>query len=185
MVKVEGSENPLISVVVVDSRSKTNTNWVNKCLNSVRNQWWKEWELIIIDNTDHKYGVSQAYNIGIDNAKADWVLFLGDDDWITKDYLFSMYHLALEMDPEKVVAVTSFQTWFNEEKATLVQKSPQGMWRKSFLDENRFNEEMPKWVDMDLLDRAIRQGKEMRCLTWCYGYYYRSHDGQVSGKKRM
>ena len=183
-VEIEGHENPLVSVVVVDSRSKTNPEWVEKCLKSVREQWFKEWELVIVENTEKKLGVSAAYNLGVDNSKGKWVLFLGDDDWITKDYLFQLYNLGEEM-AEKVVSVTSFQTWFNEEKAILVQKSPQGMWLREYIIENKFNENMPKWVDMDLLDRTIRQDKEMRCMTWNYGYYYRSHDGQVSGKKRL
>ena len=79
--------------------------YLKKCLDSVVDQTYKNYEVIIIDDgsTDNskqiakKYkfnliesefvGVSEARNIAIKEAKGEYLIFLDSDDWWDKDLL--------------------------------------------------------------------------------------------------
>ena len=94
---------------------------IEKCINSVLKQTYKEWELIIIDDgsvdrtgiiadklaTEHNniivihqdnYGVSYARNRGIDLSHGSYYLFLDADDWIEEDMLKTMVDNGQQAD---------------------------------------------------------------------------------------
>lgn len=98
---------PAISIIVPVYNAEA---YLQKCLNSIISQPFKDWECILVDDgsTDgsasicdksalkdgrfkviHKNneGVSSARNIGIDNAKGDWITFVDSDDWLEGDFL--------------------------------------------------------------------------------------------------
>lgn len=107
-------DNILISVVVpVYNLEK----YISKCINSIRNQTLKNFELIIIDDgsSDSSYevikkyviednrikyikqenkGVSSARNKGIEIAKGKYITFVDGDDSIHPRMLEDMYSLA-------------------------------------------------------------------------------------------
>lgn len=94
--------NPLISIIVPVYNAES---MLNRCIDSVINQKFPDWELLLIDDgsTDcsgkicdeyaskdsrirvfHKVngGVSSARNIGLDNALGKWITFIDSDDKI-------------------------------------------------------------------------------------------------------
>lgn len=96
-----------ISIIVPVYNS---SKYLEKCFDSIRNQTYTDFEVIVINDgsTDcsgeicdkyatldnrfkiiHKEngGVSQARNIGIDNAHGEYITFIDSDDWIDVDYL--------------------------------------------------------------------------------------------------
>lgn len=184
-----GSTAPLVSVIVIDSRSKTNKDWVDICLQSVRIQWFKDWELIVIDNTDKKLSIGAAYNEAVKYATTDWVYFLGDDDYIQPDFLGSLYRFAIESDKmvPKLAGATSYGFVFNEktEQMGLLKKVPFGMAKREKILEYKLDEALTKHIDVDFWNRLeISKGKHnVAIMYWNYGYFYRSHDKQVSGRK--
>ncbi len=97
---------PVVSIVIP---TYNHAKYIGKALNSVVNQTYKNWEAIIIDNnstddTDnviiqyndprikylkiHNNGIiAKSRNMGIRQAKGEWIAFLDSDDWWTKDKL--------------------------------------------------------------------------------------------------
>lgn len=106
----KGGYSPQISVIIVAYNSKLA---LIDCLNSLQNQTFSEFEIIIIDNGKNEpilkmikqfkaryfklrenYGPSLARNIGISQAQAELVCFL-DDDAIAKNDFVENHYLAL------------------------------------------------------------------------------------------
>ena len=94
--------------------------YIERTINSILNQTYKNYEIILIDDcsTDNtiskcmKYlnknvklinlqknlGVSNARNVGLQNAIGDFIIFLDSDDWLDKNTLsiaVSYTHLTL------------------------------------------------------------------------------------------
>ena len=100
---------PYISIIVPVYNAE---RYLHKCVDSVFNQTFIDWELVLVDDGSpdnsgsicdeyagkdsrikciHKSngGVSSARNTGLDNATGDFVTFLDSDDYIGPDYLAS------------------------------------------------------------------------------------------------
>lgn len=100
-------QKKLISIIVPVYNVE---KYLCECINSIINQKVKHWELILVDDgsTDrsgsicdnyvtkdnrirviHKQngGVSSARNIGIEEAKGEWLVFVDADDWVDENYL--------------------------------------------------------------------------------------------------
>ncbi|MCI9134233.1 MAG: glycosyltransferase family 2 protein [Lachnospiraceae bacterium] len=112
----EGKNHPLISIVVPIFNVEA---YLNTCVDSLLDQDYDKYEIILVDDcsTDHsrkiarkyakKYpekcklverekngGLSAARNSGIQVMKGEWVTFVDSDDWVTRDYLSSLYKAA-------------------------------------------------------------------------------------------
>lgn len=111
-------KKPKISIIVPVYNAE---KYINECVDSIINQSFEEWELLLIDDgsTDnssaicdnyadldnriivhHKNnnGVSSARNVGLDSAKGDWCLFVDADDMIYDDTLSILYNEATSND---------------------------------------------------------------------------------------
>lgn len=97
----------MISIIVPVYNTK---NYLHRCIQSVIHQTHSDWELILVDDGSSdgsseicdfyaerheniivihliNQGVSNARNVGIDNAHGEWITFLDSDDWISTDYI--------------------------------------------------------------------------------------------------
>ncbi len=113
----------LISVILtVYNREKC----LSRCIDSVLSQKDVNLELIIIDDGSsdsspqicdryaatnenvrviHKKneGISIARNMGLDNAKGDYIFFIDDDDFLPEDALYTLLSLAQKHDTDLVI----------------------------------------------------------------------------------
>ena len=114
---------PLISVVVPTYNPREDV--LVQMLESVRNQLYGDWELVIADDAStephvrrvlEKYakddgrivvhfgkenrGVSHATNRAIERATGDWVVLLDHDDLLEEQALFRIAQAAIEEDPD-------------------------------------------------------------------------------------
>lgn len=94
---------------------------IMKGLDSIRDQSFKDYELIIVcdsceDKTEqiaHKYtdkvipifahNDGMARNAGLDAAKGDWILFLDDDDWFLHEYVFEQLANRTEANMGEII----------------------------------------------------------------------------------
>lgn len=112
--------NKLVSIVVpVYNVDK----YLDKCINSIINQEYKDLEIILIDDgsTDesgkkcdlwakkdnrirviHKEngGLSDARNVGIDNAKGYYISFIDSDDFISEQYIQELYENIINTESD-------------------------------------------------------------------------------------
>ena len=100
-------KKPLVSVIVPVYKVE---KWLSRCVDSILAQTMEDFELLLIDDGSpdcsgeicdeyavkdsrvrvfHKAngGVSSARNLGLDNAKGEWISFVDADDWVDVDYL--------------------------------------------------------------------------------------------------
>lgn len=117
------SLDPLISVIVpIYNVGK----YVRKCLDSLRGQTLREIEIICIDDgsTDESgkiadeyesqefpiirvihtenRGLSAVRNLGIDESRAEWLMFVDSDDWVSEEFCRIPYAAAIESQADFV-----------------------------------------------------------------------------------
>lgn len=103
---------PQISVIVPVYNVE---KYLSRCIESILSQTFTDFELLLIDDgsTDRSgemcdeyakkdtrirvfhtknRGVSAARNLGLDNAKGEWISFVDSDDWVEEDYLNKFFH---------------------------------------------------------------------------------------------
>ena len=119
---MEVKETPLISVIVPIYNVE---KYVRKCLDSLAAQTMKEIEVICIDDgstdrsgeianeyrNDERFriihtenrGLSAARNMGIDEARAPWIMFVDSDDWVDERFCEIPYRAAIENDADLVI----------------------------------------------------------------------------------
>ena len=89
--------------------------YLHRCIDSILSQSFSDFELILVDDGSpdncgkicdeyaakdsrvrvfHKPngGVSSARNLGLDNARGEWVTFIDSDDYVKIDYLLELLH---------------------------------------------------------------------------------------------
>lgn len=118
---------PKISVIVPVYKVE---KYLNRCVDSILNQTFKDFELILVDDGSpdncpticddyaakydfvhviHKEngGLSDARNYGIDwafhNSDSEWITFIDSDDWVHKQYLEILLNVAEDKDLDVIV----------------------------------------------------------------------------------
>lgn len=122
----------LVSIIIPVYNAK---EYLTKCIGSVRNQTYKNIQIILIDDgsTDgsaelcdefmrddnrieviHKKnsGVSDSRNIGINKAQGKYIVFIDADDWIADDYVEVLYN-AIEQTNAEIVACSYVKVYDN------------------------------------------------------------------------
>jgi hypothetical protein len=164
------------SVVVIDSRSDKHPDWVLTCINSIKSQIVPV-ELIVINNIGRKKTIGKCWNEGVRKTKGDWVLFVGDDDFIARDYIQVMNNYT-NIDNKKVVSITTYMTPFdnNSQKSNTLARQCTGAFQKEYLLKHPFNEKLQRAVDREYLEELVKRGDLYVIIRYYHGYFYRKHD---------
>ena len=176
----------MVTVVVIDSRSKTHPHWVELCLNSIKNQS-VDVELIIVPNYDRKITIGECWNTGIRQASGEFIFFVGDDCWIARDCV----QVMLGQVREGIPCVTTYMTMYDDDPEsegkhyTTVQRPCTGMWRRDYLLKYPFNENLTIGIDREYFEEAIKRGDNYNLVFYYYGHFDRRHHDHRSGKVRL
>ena len=107
-------ETPLISIIVPVYKVEP---YLHKCVDSILSQTYTHLEIFLVDDGSpdncgkicdeyaqkdnrikviHKKngGLSDARNVAIDVAKGEYITFVDSDDFVTSDYVETLYHLV-------------------------------------------------------------------------------------------
>lgn len=117
-------DNVKVSIIIPVYNAE---NYISRCLNSIIDQTYKNWEIIALDDgsTDsswqilskykEKYpdvinavhqenmGVSKTRNKGIQLATGDYLMLMDNDDYIDDDYIEQFVNVIVEHDDDVVI----------------------------------------------------------------------------------
>lgn len=170
------------SIVIVDSRGDLHPDWVQVAIESAANQTVPV-EVIVVPNRDRAHTIGECWNKGVSMATTDWVLFLGDDDYLSRDYVQTLLGYANES--LEYPMVTTYMIAFEDgtDKNSLLTRIATGMWRKSYLDAHPFNETLTKGIDREYIEQLLHDGGSYLVVPYHFGYFYRKHtDYSCAGK---
>jgi len=146
-----------------------------------------------LDNRNNKFTVPQGYNELIKQCDTEWISFIGDDDYLSKEYtlgLMMALESAIEQGNENPVCVCSNTTLVGENSKGEKQKpmtiwalSP-GMWKTSWLREHPFPEDVTEHVTYNYYIKMQKKfGIEPVHAYWNFGYFYHQGKDNMSGNK--
>lgn len=187
--------------------------YLPECIQSVFNQTYTNWELLLIDDGSpdgsgaicdeyaardnrvkvfHKEngGVSSARNVGLDNARGEWITFLDSDDMfepqylekclfyakkynidIIKFYFSGTYFSNLTIDRQEEFSLLSINDYL---KINLNLGSI-GLYKKNIVSVLRFNEKM-KYAEDQLFNYELIQRAGNCGLINMPLYFYRANE---------
>lgn len=191
---------PFFSVIVPAHNA---AGFIGKCLDSVRQQTWTKYELIVVcdactDNTaqicrekyhakviETNFGLDGlARNAGIDAAQGDWILFLDHDDWWLHEYVMQM--LADEISRKWVDDIDVIMFGFIWKGRNYIWQEHQRYvavwskcWRRTFIGDTRFPA-TPYWSDVDFDKQMFAKNPIYDSFNQIMYYYNYLAPGSIS-----
>ena len=116
-------KNDMISIVTTCHNLE---DYIENCLVSLINQSYKNLEIIVVNdcstdnslniikqladkdsrikiiNNDTNLGAGKSRKIGIESAQGDYIMLVDGDDWISENFIKTLYNLAIEYDADIV-----------------------------------------------------------------------------------
>ena len=132
------SFTPVVSIIM--PVYNVNPKWIDLAIKSIKNQWYSNWELWLIDDAsnnaktkyflqniddrqiqikylDENVNISRATNVGLDLISGEYVLFMDNDDLLTPD---ALYEVIRALNEDKTLDVIySDQDKVNEHEKLL------------------------------------------------------------------
>ena len=160
----------LISVIIPVYNAE---NYLEQCLNSIKNQTYKNFEVIIVndgskDNSDSickkfaqsdsrfRYfskengGVSSARNFGLDNANGYYITFIDGDDWVEHNHLEILMDAIIKNNCE--IAISSYMEFIENRAEFLINiYTNQGKHLLNFgkMNREKFLTDLPKLLSIN------------------------------------
>lgn len=204
----------LISVIVPVYNSE---QYLHCCIDSILSQIYTNFELLLIDDGSkdnsgricdeyaekdsrvrvfHKEngGVSSARNIGIDNAKGNWITFVDSDDWIETEYLSNFskeFDLSLQgyFNGDIPIQYSDCTISHNPGAEYLNRQYVYGpyckLFKKDIINKNniRFDLQLSYGEDILFLLEYILHAENMHVTSYV-GYHYIHYKNSLSSRIR-
>ena len=196
-------EKPFFSVIVPAHNAEGH---MRKGLDSIRNQQFWDYELIIVcdDCTDRTEEIAREYtdkvivcnygktglarNEGLNAARGEWILWMDDDDWFLHEYVFHMLAGAVGKNGEDILAfgfIFRGRGYAMNVPGHLYIAIWNKVWRRSFIGETRFPD-CDRGEDDVGFSRALHDKAKIAYWDMPMYYYNFMREGSITWKlKRM
>ena len=180
-------DHPFFTVIMPVHNSAA---FMRKALDSVAEQTFKDYELIVVADscTDNSADIAREYgatvlevnfetdglsrNSALDIAKGEWILFIDDDDWFLHEYVFQQIHDNVGRHNESIMCCS-----FIWKGRGYTSQTPgrhyiaiwNKVWKREFIGNTRFP---PKkyWNDVEFDRDNFAKGPA--CYYWDMPIYY-------------
>lgn len=167
----------MVTVIIPTFNS---ANYIEKAINSVLNQTYKDIEIVVVDDcsTDNtieilsKYeninnfkiikntenvGVGISRKIGINNANGEYITFLDSDDFILKDFIEISLKLAKQQDSDVIYTSVGILSPTNQLKIVQVG---------DFFSENEAKLNIFFWCEMNFITGKLFKTELLKKCHW-------------------
>ena len=214
--------NDLITIII---NAYNEENFIIKCVNSVINQTYKNLEILIINDgstdntlklcksikdkririiTTKNLGLSLSRNIGIENAKGEYLYFIDADDFIEEDTIEYLYNLCKKYNSKlstcmpKTIFDYNFIKTNKKEKIKVLNNKE--MLKKILLSENGATAIWNKLINKNLFDGIRFQDRIINDIAFTHKlaikldkviysnqkkYYFLKHKNSITSKKNI
>jgi hypothetical protein len=171
---------PSLTVGIVQTRKK----YMPALMHSLSMQDYA-FNIMIVDNLDKEKPIGKCFNELARNCNTDFLLYLGDDDILTEDYIPNVMHAyARRQNAHEVVGVLTGTTYFdNNGNRAYSTNYPTGFWRPEYVRTHPFDETLTRQVDTAFIENSIKNNHPVLRMPWIIGYCYRQHEKNISGNK--
>ncbi len=216
-------ERPKISIIVPVYNTEL---FLDKCLESLYEQTFKDYEVLMINdgstdgslkimekyqNKSEKFqiiqnlnkGISFSRNLGLSEAKGDYIAFVDSDDFVSPDFLKILYNKAVESNADIVVCNYIIYNYENNTEIKYPFKLKEGLykkpkalkhliydcrinyyvwnklWKRSVLVENNINFLDMCFEDTDFSIKAFYNAREVFIVSNEL-YYYVKHEKSMT-----
>ena len=171
------------------------SGYIRKALESIRSQVFTDYELIVVcdsctDNTEEiakEYGARTfavdyhcdglTRNVGIDNARGDWILFMDDDDWWLHEYVLSIIDQLL--GDYDVLRFSFIWKGVGYAKCGPYIAVWNKCWRRSFIGDTRFPGRL-YWSDVNFNEAMMLKSPRIVDVDTPLYYYNYLRPGSIS-----
>ena len=178
--------------------------YIHKALDSIRQQSFKDYELIVVCDscTDNTREIAEAYgartelvefhadgltrNRGIEMATGDWVLFLDDDDWFLHEFVLEL--LAGKLDESFDILCFSFifsgvkyaRPWGNRGHQWIAAWCK--CYKREAIGDSRFSDTTDGTADVQFFAQMF--SKDLNIVGWDMPLYFYNYwrEGSISEK---
>jgi len=178
----------LPKVGIVIAHGHNNQKWFDDCLKSCQTQLYPNFKIQVEENIDRSRSIGKCWNDAVAKLEdCKYVFFIGDDDYISADMLFSsvtVLEMTRALDP-LYVQVSTYITMVDErgDQDGYMMRIPTGLWLREWLVEHPFDEKLKRFVDATHFDKLKSFGNKLQLMSYHFGYYYRQHNKQITGRK--
>lgn len=195
------THGPRFSVIVP---THNGAGCIRRLLDSIRDQSFKDYELIVVcdDCTDGTDKIAEEYgakilkvnyhrdgltrNAGISEARGEWILFADDDDWFMHRFVFQMLDEVIGRQGEDILNFSYVQ-----HNKGYREQVPQNLFmtcwcrccRRDFIGDTRFTD-APYGSDLQFFMDLMHKKPNMAFWNTPF-YYYNANDRSVNAYKQM
>lgn len=212
----------MISIIVPIYKAE---KYIHRCIDSILTQSHTDFELLLIDDGSpdncgaicdeyavkdsrvrvfHKEngGVSSARNLGLDNAKGEWITFIDSDDWVESEFLDKLIgggnadlvvggcyrtsgmkqHLE-----DRLYDMKSIPEFLDLYLDKLLLRTPWGkLFRRSIIEDNyiRFNKDIRFGEDTLVVFEYLCHCDSISSVAYCGYNYLDETDGWVRNSRK-